>query len=493
MTRIAIRFALAVVLLVSASAVIAQAGHADYFPAETLDKPLGVETLPNGHLLITDGGGAYYTTTDASIMEVDPSGQIVWQYAGAMAFPHSAEELVAGDILISDTGNDRVFRVSRSGQIIWSSDNWGGGSGTLSDGSHLHYPNDAEVLDNGHMLITDRNNDRVIEVDESGQVVWSYSQLTRPHNGDRLPNGNTLIANSEENQIVEVDPSGIVLWSFGAGSTLNWPRDADRLANGNTLITDTRHGRVIEIDVNGQVIWSFEGLALPYEADRLPGGETIIADNSHRRVIRVSPQGEITWSFSNFQETLDPELQNAGFEADADGDGLPDGWYPADLNAEGDALFLWDNTVVKEGKRSAGGQYGGEGRMSWLQTLAVVPGTTYRFSGYVKAQILKGVVAYQLQFVDGMGGPLGDVITVAPHNSSTDWVRDTAEAVAPSGAVGVQVWCQIIADGRAWFDGITWAEKGPRDGMPFWLVGTLAGAALAAIIGVAIVRRRRIA
>ena len=251
--------ALSVLILVVTSigpAGLAQERHKDYFPPDVLDKPLGVERLPDGSTLITDGGGAYYTMTDAAILEVNPAGEIVWQYAGGMAFPHSAERLPGGDTLISDTGHDRVFRVNGAGEIVWTSDDWGGGRGALSDGSHLHYPNDAELLDNGHLLITDRNNDRVIEVDEAGQVVWSYDQLTRPHNGDRLANGNTLIANSEENVIVEVSPAGEIVWSYGGHGILDWPRDADRLDNGHTLITDSRGGRVVEVDAGGQVVWS---------------------------------------------------------------------------------------------------------------------------------------------------------------------------------------------------------------------------------------------
>jgi hypothetical protein len=444
----------------------------DYLPPETLDKPLGIERLPNGNTLITDGGGAYYTTTDAAILEVSPAGEVVWLHTGVLAFPHSAERLSNGDTLISDTSNDRVFAVDGAGAMVWSSDDWGDGIGTLSDGSHLHYPNDAELLENGNLLVTDRNNDRVIEVDMDGQILWIYDRLTRPHNGDRLPDGNTMIANSEGNRVIEVTPAGEIVWSYGGGDELDWPRDADRLANGNTLITDSRHNRVLEVDPNGQMVWSFAGLALPYEADRLPNGNTLIADNSHRRAIEVDPGGEIVWSFRNFEENLPAMLQNGGFEDDADGDGLPDGWYPADLNAEGEAEFLWDGTVVKEGKRSAGGQYRGEGRMSWLQVVAVQPDADYRFSGYLKAQILSGVVAYQLAFVDDLGGPVGEPITVAPYQTSTDWVRDEIEVHTPPEAAAVQIWGQIIADGRAWFDDVRWQEQGAGFDL-WWLVALL--------------------
>jgi hypothetical protein len=481
--------AAALVVLVTGPTGAAAERHKDYFPPEVLDKPLGIERLPDGNTLITDGGGAYYTTTDAAILEVSPAGEVVWQYVGEMAFPHSAERLPNGDTLVSDTGHDRVFRVDGAGEIVWSSDEWGGGSGSLSDGSHLHYPNDAELLDNGHLLITDRNNDRVIEVDEQGQVAWSYDRLTRPHNGDRLSNGNTLIANSEENVVIEVAPTGEIVWSYGGSGTLDWPRDADRLADGHTLVTDSRGSRVVEVDAGGQVVWSTTGLSLPYEADRLANGNTLIADNSHRRVIEVDPAGQIVWSFSNFKESLPATLQNGGFEQDLDGDGLPDGWYPADLNAEGEFTFLWDGTVVQEGKHSAGGQYQGEGRMSWLQVVAVQPGIEYRFSGYVKAQILSGVVAYQLSFVDDMGGALGEPVTVAPHQDSTDWVKDEAEVRAPEGAAAVQIWGQIIADGRAWFDDVQWAEKG--GGFALWWVAVAVGVVALGGAALVVVRARR--
>jgi hypothetical protein len=475
---------------VVASAGLAQAGRQDYFPPEVLDRPLGIERLPNGNTLITDGGGAYYTTTDASIMEIGPDGELVWLYVGEMAFPHSAERLPDGSTLVSDTSNDRIFRLNTAGDIVWSSDDWGGGSGTLSDGSHLHYPNDAELLENGHLLITDRNNDRVIEVDEAGAIIWSYEGLTRPHNGDRLPNGNTMIANSEDNEVIEVNASGEIVWTFGSGDVLSWPRDADRLPDGNTLITDSRHHRVVEVDPSGNTIWSFEALALPYEADRLPGGNTLIADNNHRRMLEVGPAGEIVWSFRNFEESLPVTLQNPGFEEDTDGDGLSDGWYPADLNAEGEAQFLWDGTVVKGGERSAGGQYRGEGRMSWLQVVAVEPDRDYQFSGWLKAQILSGVVAYQLWFVDELGGPIGEPITVAAHTASTDWVKDKIEVHSPPEAAGVQIWGQIIADGRAWFDDVSWREKGSSFSLLWLAAGTLLVVLMAGIFIMLRARKR---
>ncbi len=433
----------------------------DYLAPEILDRPLGIEPLPNGNILITDAGGAFYTLTDDAITEVDRAGQVVWQYVGEMVFPHSAERLSDGTTLVSDTANNRVFRVDSSGQIVWTSDDWGDGSGTLSDGTRLQYPNDAELLVGGHLLITDRNNNRVIEVSEEGEIIWQYSQLNRPHNADRLENGNTLVCNSEEDRVVEISPAGQVVWTFGDAFPLDWPRDADRLSDGNTLITDSRNGRVLEVTPQGQVVWSFSGLSIPYEADRLASGNTLIADNNHRRVIEVNPAGEVVWQFHNFPDALPATLQNGDFEQDLDGDDLPDGWYPAAMNAEGPVTFLWDPWNVQQGEHSATLLYLGEGRASWLQVVEVVPGRSYRFAGYLRAELRRGLAAYQLWFLDEMGGPIGEPITVEPVlQGVTDWRKASAEVAAPENASAVQIWCQIIAsDGQAGFDQIRWEER----------------------------------
>jgi hypothetical protein len=471
---------------------LAQTGG-DYYAPDILDKPLGITPLPDGHVLITDTGGANYTTTDSAVLEVDRAGDVVWRYAEPMAFAHSANPWPDGSLLITDTGNDRIFRVDRAGQRVWSSDDWAGGAGTLSDGSHLDYPNDAEHLENGHILLADRNNDRVLEVTEAGEIVWKYDQLVRPHNPDRLANGNTMISDSERNLVIEVDPTGHIVWQFGGEGVLNWPRDADRLANGNTLVTDSRGNRVVEVTPGGEMVWEFGGLSIPYEADRLDNGNTLISDNNHKRVIEVNPAHEIVWSFRNFEEAYPASLLNGGFETDADGDGLPDGWYPADLNAEGPATFLWDAAEKRGGQRSAGLEYHGPGRVAWLQTVQVMPGEAYRFSGDIKTDIIGGVATYQVWFVDELGGPLGEPTTVKAHTASEGWLRDSLDVTAPAGATAAQVWALSIADGRVWFDNVSFGPASAAGGS----IGLWIGLGVGAVVVIAggaflVVRGRRV-
>lgn len=68
------------------------------------------------------------------------------------------------------------------------------------------------------MVVADSNNDRVVEYQfEDGQWtkswVWQDTRLKWPRDADRLPNGHTLVTDTNGNRVVEVDERGDVHWS----------------------------------------------------------------------------------------------------------------------------------------------------------------------------------------------------------------------------------------------------------------------------------------
>ena len=291
---IALSTALAVVTIFSASAAT----------AEEIKTPLGVERFADGSTLIVDSPrlppGAV-----CRVLLIEPDGQVAWIFDEGLDFPHSADLQENGNMIISDTDNDRVIEVDSNFDIVWNSDMI-----AFSDGAVLDYPNDANILPGDTILITDRDNHRAFETDRAGNILWQFGEtgvpgfdnthLDGPHNADRLDNGNTIIADSNNDRIIEVSPSGEIVWTFGFRAGLNWPRDADRLDNGNTLITDSRNNRIIEVNAIGLVVWEYvlAGFqAWPYEADRLDNGNTLTGDLIHNRVIEVNPAGEIVWEY----------------------------------------------------------------------------------------------------------------------------------------------------------------------------------------------------
>jgi|GEM_PF-567609 len=267
--------------------------------------PHDVDRLPNGNTLITDGGSAT-TQTGSRVIEVDQRGRLVAAWLLDLDWAHNADPTGSGRLILSDTHNDRVIEVDAAGTILWSSDD----HAPFSDGSHLRYPNDANLLTSGSILITDRDNHRLVEIDRTGQVVWQFGvtgvpgadalHLNGPHNADRLANGNTIVADSNNHRILELDAAGSVVWEYkpSGAAALDWPRDADRLANGNTLITDSRNNRIVEVDPTGTVVWQLAGVVgVPYDADRLPSGTTLVSDSVPGRVIEVDATGAVLWQY----------------------------------------------------------------------------------------------------------------------------------------------------------------------------------------------------
>jgi len=272
--------------------LIAAAGALSVVPASVPVQPLGVERLPDGNTLISDGG--YASNVDARAFEVDSRGRLVWAYLKSdVPFLHTARRLANGNTLMSSSFGDKVIEVNRDGDTVWT------------DSSGLAYPNEAYRLANGNTLVTDRDNNRVIEVTPERGIVWSYTNLTAPHNGNRQANGNTLICDSENDRVVEVDTSGAVVWQ--CASNLHWPRSAERLGNGNTLIADTRANRVIEVNGSGAVVWSASGLPTPYMAQRLANGNTLVSAGS--QVVELTLAGSIVWQYPNTVPVVVETLQ----------------------------------------------------------------------------------------------------------------------------------------------------------------------------------------
>jgi hypothetical protein len=215
---------------------------------------------------------------DNRVMLVDRAGQIVWQYGtfgvtGAgpnqLNTPVQNTFLPNGNVLITDQGNQRVIEVERRhNAIVWQY----GTTGVAGAGpNQLNNPNSAELLENGHVLIADENNDRAIEVDRAHHLVATYTArgtVSGVAFASRLPDGHTLLTDSNNNRIVEVDAADHAVWQYvtntAAGSNpAPLPTRAVRLRDQTTLISDQFNHRVIQVDRAGVIVRSFGHLDVP--------------------------------------------------------------------------------------------------------------------------------------------------------------------------------------------------------------------------------------
>lgn len=413
-----------------------------------------VERLENGNTLIADGGDE--TEAGSEILEINPAGQVVWRYGDGLVFAHSAKRLPKGNTLITDTTNDRVLEVSPEGKVVFTSECWDGGSGSLSDGSHLDYPNDAHQLDNGNLLITDRNNNRCLITDRKGNLHWSYTEaVDHPHNCDPTPDGTFMIASSNGDKVLEVNREKEVVWSYGdaEGEDLFWPRDADRLDNGNTLITDSRNSRIIEVTPEGKITWKYEPnhFANFYEADKLKNGNVLISDQQHKKILEVDKSRNVVWSFRNYRRPrpIYESLQNGSFSFKSNGKS-PSCWTLSRRLSEGGGRMsrAEDDNIGSHLCL----EYDRPGILYLLQTVSVEGGNNYRMSSWVKTRGLTGGAAgfLQVAFEDELGGRVGPA-PESPQGTifagDNDWTKDSFEAQAPSEARAAEVRVSITGKG----------------------------------------------
>ncbi len=242
-----------------------------------LDEPSFAVRVERDKTLITD-------TENNRVIKVGPKAEFYWQYGSNITpgkgdnrlnRPRSALPMQNGNILIADTDNDVVLEVNKNKKWVWQfgykSDNpldWGSGD------SELNRPTHAEELMNGSILITDKYNHRIIEVNRLKQIYWQYGwtgipgassgRLDSPSYAMRLENGNTLIADTNNHRIIEVDFFGNIIWKYGRDKIpgsgldrLSSPTCAVRLPNGHTLITDTVNHRVLEVNRTKSYIWQY--------------------------------------------------------------------------------------------------------------------------------------------------------------------------------------------------------------------------------------------
>src|ERR1700732_183020 len=253
--------------------------------------------------------------------------------------------------------DNRVLLVDRDGNIVWQYGQFGiAGSGP----DQLNTPVQNTWLPGGHVLITDQANERIIEVDvETKGIVWQYgttgvsgngpNQLFNPNCAELLENGHILICDENNNRAIEVTPKiplgGDIVWQYGSGDpNINDPVSgvafASRLKNGHTLITDSNHNRIVEIDEDKNPVWEYftcTGSACnlsrgtgpsPTRAVRLRNGHTLISDQYNHRVIDVNRGKHIVRTFG--------ELGDLGYNSESVADG--------GLNSPYDAKRIGDYT-----------------------------------------------------------------------------------------------------------------------------------------------------
>jgi HEAT repeat protein len=200
-----------------------------------LEFPLDVQYLPGGRILVPEYRGSRVT-------ERTLNGEVKWQKF--VNGPLMAQRLANGHTFIAT--ELQLIEVDRKGQEVFS----------------FSFPNEEKIMKAmklaNHEIVCLTSGGRVVRLDGKGKELKSFSVSlgTRLFGGriHMLPNGRVLVPHNAENKVVEYDINGKVVWQV----EIEQPVAATRLPNGNTLVTTMMQNRAVEFDRNGTEVWRYQ-------------------------------------------------------------------------------------------------------------------------------------------------------------------------------------------------------------------------------------------
>jgi HEAT repeat protein/outer membrane protein assembly factor BamB len=205
--------------------------------------PVDVHMLPGQHVLIAEYNGGRVT-------ERDLTGKVLWE-KNNLNQPINCMRLNNGNTFI--TTRMALIEVDRNGKEVMTINRPGdvNSAGKMPDGRI------ALITQNGLCVIYDAKG--------TEQKSFSVQPIAGWTSGvDVLPNGRILIPQMPNQKVVEYDLTGKVVWEAKTpGSAIS----ATRLRSGNTLVA-CQEGGVYELDRNGKVVWEYKDEGRRWRARR---------------------------------------------------------------------------------------------------------------------------------------------------------------------------------------------------------------------------------
>lgn len=224
--------------------------------------------LPNGNVLIAFAD---------RVEEVDREGTKLWSYT---LDPSNREigtacRLYNGNTLITELGpNPRLIEFDSTANEIRNEFPLQ----PETDNAHMQ-TRMARQLRNGNYLVPHLLAFAVKEYTPAGEVVQTFktdldsiggrAAENWPFTAIRLDNGNTLVSLTHGNKVIELNQSGEIVWEVNnshVNDLFQDPCGCQRLANGNTVVGSHAAWKgisMVEVNVDREIVWSSEH---PYAA-----------------------------------------------------------------------------------------------------------------------------------------------------------------------------------------------------------------------------------
>jgi predicted lipoprotein with Yx(FWY)xxD motif len=303
-------------------------------------------SVPTNTISTVAGGGRLTSVCNADYTDCHLDFGDGGPATGAfMALPWGVATTPDGGSVISDMNWSQVRRVSPTGTITrlaGTNRNGFAGDGGPATNAELNMPMGVAVQADGGVLIADSNNHRIRRVSPAGTITTVAGNGTEGFSGDGgaataaeldLPvdvaatrDGGFLIADYGNNRIRRVSPAGTITTVAGSGAEgfsgdggrataarMGFPDSVSATADGGFLISDYEYNRVRRVSPTGTIATvagsgglgqgGFAGDGGPAlgarfdsisDAVETPDGGLLISDTGNNRVRRVSPTGTVT-------------------------------------------------------------------------------------------------------------------------------------------------------------------------------------------------------
>lgn len=339
--------------------------------------PFGMTLDGSGNLYIADTYNERVRRVDHATGNIQTiAGDGIAGYAGDggpgtsahLNQPSSVALDAAGNVYISDTGNELVRVLNAQTGVLTTVAGTAGTSGYMGDNgpatlAELQSPNGLALDDAGNLYIADTGNNVVRAVNLTSRVITTFAGTGasgKPQNGVTARNatfnapwglafdasGNLDIADQKNNVIRQVSVSGLVRTIAGNGSSgysgdtsqatsarLSQPSNITFDGAGNLYIADTGNNRIRKVNPINQVIstvagdnsTSLQGDGFPATVSALYGPYAVavdgnanifIADVFHNRIREVPSDLAIltypTLRVNTVSDTLNQTIENDG-------------------------------------------------------------------------------------------------------------------------------------------------------------------------------------
>ena len=214
---------------------------------------------------------------------------------------------VKGEILVADTGNDRIVRLAKDGRFIAQHGGFGLSFGDRSEEREdsLDDPYDVAVGGFSNFYVSDHNNERVCMFDSYRSYKGTLfpkqddrkNRLSRPRGIKVDSENNVWVVEGRADRVLKISPSGDKLFEVGGfGWSMQQLKDPTQIdissSGGEIYIADRGKGRITIFDRLGSFIGEIrDHLKSPAGVAVDEDGLILVCDDQTNELGLYTPQG----------------------------------------------------------------------------------------------------------------------------------------------------------------------------------------------------------